>query len=79
MPKKILHISGKTSDLCFARLLDENNLVGHEHNGYVPDWFPNPSEKHFGDYIELKINLETGQILNWKKPTEAQLKETFKY
>jgi hypothetical protein len=27
------------------------------------------------DYIELNINLQTGQILNWKPPTDVALKE----
>lgn len=42
----------------------------YENDGYVPDFFP---EDHFGDYLELEIDLESGQILNWKKPTAEQL------
>jgi hypothetical protein len=33
--------------------------------------------EHYGDYVELAINIETGQILEWTPPTKAQLKETF--
>jgi len=65
-------ISAKCSDLFWAR----HN--GKEYDGYVPDWFPTPAEKHYGDYVSLDIDLDTGRILNWKKPTQAQLKETFK-
>jgi hypothetical protein len=32
---------------------------------YVPKFFP---EDHYGDYLILDINLETGKIINWKKP-----------
>jgi len=32
-------------------------------------------EDHCGDYVELDIDIDTGMILNWKKPTKAQLKE----
>ena len=33
--------------------------------------------EHFGDYVTLDIDIETGKILNWKKPTERDLKQTF--
>lgn len=41
---------------------------------YVPDFFPG---EHYGDYLILDIDLETGQITNWKKPSENQIKEIF--
>jgi hypothetical protein len=47
------------------------------YDGYVPKWFPNPNVQHYGDYVELSIDVETGKILNWKKPNQNQLKETF--
>ncbi len=68
-------ISAKCSDLFWAALYDENgNPMGKEHDGYVPDFFP---DEHYGDYVILKIELATGKILNWKKPTVKDLKETF--
>lgn len=42
----------------------------HEHDGYVPRFFPGD---HFGDYLILDIDLATGQIKNWKPPTQKQL------
>jgi len=51
--------------------------IGYVYNGYVPDWFPNTTVEHYGDYVELDIDVDTGKIVNWKKPTEAQLKATF--
>jgi len=50
------------------------NQVGKDYDGYVPDWMPG---KHYGDYVELNIDVETGRVLNWKRPTIAALKKTF--
>ena len=73
MNAKTISINAKCSDMFSARLDD-----GREYDGYVPSWFPNPAASHYGDYVELTIDLETGKILNWKKPTAAQINETFK-
>jgi len=27
----------------------------------------------FGDYLDLRIDINTGQILNWKVPSKADL------
>jgi len=51
-------------------LLEEG--VRKTYTGYVPDFFP---EQHWGDYVELKIDADTGQILNWKVPTKKDLKD----
>jgi hypothetical protein len=67
---KVASINAKCSDLCFVELKDENGKVIAEHDGYVPDFMP---EEHYGDYVELDIDLETGRILNWKKPTAATM------
>lgn len=67
--QRVLKICGKTSDRFHARLLVDGKETKN-HDGYVPDFFP---EEHYGDYIELDIDIDTGQILNWKKPTQAQL------
>lgn len=73
MAIKTLKLCGKTSDSCAINFLDENgNSVG-ERDGYVPDYFP---EEHYGDYIEFDIDVKTGQILNWKTPTQKQLKDS---
>lgn len=41
---------------------------------YVPGFFPG---EHYGDYLDLDIDLETGQILNWKKPAPEAVAEAF--
>lgn len=70
MPKPTtITISAKCSDM-FAANLDD----GREYDGYVPDFMPG---EHYGDYVQLDIELATGRILNWKAPTVSQLTEVF--
>lgn len=71
---KILRISAKCSDMFHASLIEDGRTI-REHDGYVPDWFPNPQAGHYGDYVEMDIDIETGKIINWKRPTDKQLKE----
>ena len=71
MKAKTCRISAKCSDLCSVELRDAKGTVIAEHQGYVPDFTP---EEHYGDYVILDIDLATGKILNWKPPTEADLK-----
>jgi hypothetical protein len=74
---KTISITAKCSDMFSAILrgTDENDKpVAKEYDGYVPDFMPG---EHYGDYVELDIDLATGQILNWRKPTKAQLAATF--
>lgn len=67
---RILKICGKTVDRCSAVLVEDGKVTA-THDGYVPGFMP---EEHYGDYLELDIDIDTGMILNWKKPTKAQLK-----
>lgn len=69
---KTLSISAKCSDCCVAALIDENGAEVFENDGYVPDFMPG---EHFGDYVMLDIDLETGQIKNWTPPTAEQIEE----
>lgn len=68
----LLEVAAKVRDCCYVTVIDGDGNTIHEHDGYVPSFFP---EDHYGDYIYFDIDIDTGQILNWKKPTEAQLKE----
>lgn len=68
-----ISISAKCSDLCCAQLQDKDGAYVAEHNGYVPALMP---EEHYGDYVILDIDLETGIILNWKRPDRATVEET---
>ena len=73
---KTIRITAKCSDMFGASLVDAGKLVG-EYDGYVPSWFPNPKSDHYGDYVQLQIDVDTGKILNWKKPTKTQLDDAF--
>lgn len=70
MKPKTIKISAKCSDLFSATIVDENGSVIKEYDGYVPSFFPG---EHFGDYIELDIELATGRILNWNPPTQKDI------
>jgi hypothetical protein len=81
--KTILHICAKCSDNCYARLEDKDGNVLKERNYYVPEMMPGQEfgekpDSHYGDYVILSIDIETGQILNWKKPSEAAIKRFIK-
>ena len=67
-------ISAKCSDLFHATSHDGDGKTNGEYDGYVPDFFPGD---HFGDYVQLKIDVKTGRILNWKAPTQKVLKKAF--
>ena len=54
----------------FTAKLVEDGKVTKTHDGYVPEFMP---EDHYGDYVELDIDVETGMIVNWKKPSDNEL------
>lgn len=66
MSNRVLRISAKCSDLCFASVPH----LGIDHDGYAP---------HIdgiggGDYIDLEIDLDTGKVIGLKPITDEQLK-----
>lgn len=63
-----LHI--KVADRFEGDLKDAQGEQVGDYEGYVPDFFPGD---HYGDYLMLNINLETGQITNWKKPSAEDI------
>lgn len=70
---KTLSIYCKVSDQFTARLLDQNGEeIFDQEDGYVPGFMPG---EHYGDYVILEIDIDTGQITNWKKPTAEQIEE----
>ena len=66
-------VTAKCSDACNIQFFDENKTKVGERDDYVPNYFP---EEHYGDYVELEIDIATGKILNWKKPTQKELKDS---
>lgn len=73
--KTVLSTCIKCSDRFCATLTDGNGNVLKEHDDYVPEFMPG---EHYGDYVELDIDIETGQILNWKKPSKKLLEQFIK-
>ena len=67
-----LRLYVKTSDGFECKILKQDGEVVGEYDGYVPDFFP---EEHYGDYLILNIDLETGKITNWQRPTEKDIVE----
>jgi hypothetical protein len=63
MSKNILKFSAKCSDL-FGGSLYVNGEHKKEFDGYVPFDLGIGG----GDYVELDIDLDTGQIIGWEKP-----------
>lgn len=65
-----LHI--KVCDRFEGDLVDAQGYSVRSYEGYVPGFFPG---EHYGDYLILNIDIETGQITNWKKPAESEIDE----
>lgn len=63
-------ISAKCSDLCSTQLKDAAGKTLVDHSGYVPDFMPG---EHYGDYVILDIDVATGVIKNWKKPSQKTM------
>ena len=70
---KVLKIHLKVSD-CFTANLesDKGETIHEQGDGYVPGFMPG---NHYGDYVILDIDIDTGQVLNWKKPTPEQIQQ----
>ena len=52
-----------------ANLVKDGKVIG-EYDGYVPKFFPG---MHYGDYVMLDIDIETGKIVNWNRPNAEDL------
>jgi len=64
--------------VCDSGIYTLKNHAGEEiaqiDEDYVPTFFPG---EHYGDYLILDINLETGFIQNWKKPEPMAVARAF--
>lgn len=68
---KTVSIHCKVSDRFQYQLKDVEGAVIHDQDdGYVPDFMPG---QHYGDYVILDIDVDTGMVTNWRTPTAAQL------
>lgn len=72
---KTVSVHAKVGDCGYYEFKSpEGTSLKELQEGYVPDFFPG---NHHGDYLILDIDIETGQITNWKKPEAGQIKEIF--
>lgn len=65
-----LRISAKCSDLCWTEYTDKNGKKT-ESDGYVPANIGIGGTG--GDYVDIDIDMKTGQIKNWKAVSDAQV------
>lgn len=72
MEAKYLTVCAKVSDCFGGELINENNEDVYHYDGYVPTDLGIGG----GDYIEFKLNLDTGQIMNWKPLTSITIEES---
>lgn len=68
---KTLRIHCKVSDR-FTYAIDDaqGDEIYSQDDGYVPDFMPGD---HYGDYVILDIDLDTGVVTNWEHPTAEQI------
>lgn len=69
---KTLSLHLKVCDEFTARLLDQDGATLTRYEGYVPEFMPG---QHYGDYVTLDIDIDSGFITNWRVPTAAQIEE----
>jgi hypothetical protein len=70
---KTLNIHLKIRDQFNGSLSDQDGAVVHSFEDvYVPNFLPGD---HYGDYLILDIDLDTGVITNWEKPTAKAIEE----
>jgi len=70
---KEIRLYCKIVDYFTAHIYDQDGKeIGGQDDGYVPGFMPGD---HYGDYIILNIDLETGNILNWNPPSAKQIME----
>jgi len=70
---KTLKIHLKVSDRFTASLESATGTeIFEQSDGYVPDFMPG---QHYGDYVILDVDIDTGQITNWNKPSAEQIQE----
>jgi hypothetical protein len=57
---------------CYSLLDQDGQEIHSVDSDYVPGFMPG---EHYGDYLMLDIDLETGAITNWKTPSAIVIQE----
>lgn len=66
-----IRIQAKCGDRVSTDIIEDDEYMGNV-EGELPSFFPEPN---FGEYVSLKIDVDTGKILNWIPPTKEQWDE----
>lgn len=69
---KTLKINIKIRDGFSADLTDQDDVELINYDGYVPNFMP---ENDGGDYLVLHIDIDTGQVVNWKTPSRKEIEK----
>jgi len=70
---KTISIYCKVCDNFTASIKDQDGeTLFEQEDGYVWDIMPGD---HYGDYLILDIDIDTGRINNWQKPDAADVME----
>mgnify|MGYP000524606174 CR=1 FL=1 len=67
---KTLKLHLKVCDRFTGSLESATGTELKDFDDYVPDFMPG---NHYGDYVILDIDIDTGQITNWEVPSAEQL------
>ena len=62
---RMLHIHLKVRDEFTCSISDQDGVTLKEYEGYVPSFMPG---EHYGDYVILDIDMDTGMVTNWTVP-----------
>lgn len=69
---KTLKIHMKVRDQFECLVLDQDGVEIKDYEGYVPKFMPGD---HYGDYVILDIDIDSGQITNWKKIKAEEMQD----
>ena len=80
---KQVKVNAKTMSICvecsdrfgYSIKDEQGEQLFSQDDGYVPGFMPG---EHCGDYIMLDIDLDTGVVTNWKKPSAEQIEEAIR-
>jgi len=72
---KVLNIYTKVCDNFCCSIKDQDGEIIKDYEGYVPSFMPDTGG---GDYISLKIDMDTGTILNWKQVCATDVEDFLK-
>lgn len=62
----------KVRDQFECTIKDQDGEEVKEYEGYVPSFMPGD---HYGNYLILDIDLDTGQVTNWDQVDKQKLKD----